>query len=130
MGLVLLLREYDYSNAHIMRSKLQRHGVPVILIDEETSVTLPHLKTLIGGIGLMVLEDDYEMARNILGLEHKEPTPIIACPHCNSINAFPVEEKSFHQVLNRIINIFSPENIATSKKDKYLCHNCGNTFNN
>ncbi|MCX2742529.1 DUF2007 domain-containing protein [Mangrovivirga sp. M17] len=128
MGLVLLLREYDYNNAHIMRSKLQQHGVPVVLIDEETSVTLPHLKTLIGGIGLMVLEDDYEMARDILGLKYESPAKIVVCPHCNSTNAKPIQDSIIMSLITRIFNIFTPDNQTHTNEKKYQCIDCENTF--
>ena len=80
----------DATEANIVLGKLQANGVPCFLTNEHTNGLLWHMSIAIGGIQLMLHDNDFDRALEILS---EEPTPItneergtVRCPNCGSNN--------------------------------------------
>ena len=78
-NLVLLERCYDMTQAHILRGLLETNDIPCFLMDEHHSAVAWHLTTAIGGLRIMVMEQDLEQARSMIGII-EETTPKISKP--------------------------------------------------
>jgi len=88
--LVTLSTHYDLSGAVVARSLLDQHGIPAFLLDGHLgSVSWVYLPA-IGGMRLMVLERDFEVAGHLLAdLSAKIDVPGDEhCPACGSDNIF------------------------------------------
>jgi hypothetical protein len=64
---LLPLHYFDsITDAAIYKSVLEEHGIEAIIFDENTSTVYPIFGQAFGGIRLMVKEQDFEKAREIL----------------------------------------------------------------
>ena len=87
---LVLVRTYTVSvTAQITKTKLESEGVECFLFDEHTATVYPLFDTAIGGIRLMVKEQDLARAQAILSEVEKTPLTndegeIITCPNCQS----------------------------------------------
>ena len=83
----VVLKTFDnYFQANIFLSKLQAAGVPCRLLDENFVTTIPFLSNMIGGIKLVVHQDDVEKAKELLEQFEKTPEEKLHCPKCGSEN--------------------------------------------
>ncbi len=85
MALVCLARIYDAGEAEVARSALESAGVHAFIFDGGLARTAWHLSHAIGGVRLMVLEEQAADARALLSMptpEQATPDPIDSCPAC------------------------------------------------
>lgn len=66
-------RFYDTTQAHIIRGKLEAHGIRCFLFDGNHAAAAWNIIFAIGGIRLMVLKQDIEKACQILEEECRSP---------------------------------------------------------
>ena len=79
----LLLRTSDnYLYINILLARLQEEGFDCHLRDENTVTIDPLLSPAIGGIKLMVKEEDYERANAALDRIDSEYAATVECPSC------------------------------------------------
>jgi hypothetical protein len=64
--LVCVARFFDSATAHIARSVLDSEGLFACLDTEATNTMLPHFGTALGGVKLLVMEDQADKAKAIL----------------------------------------------------------------
>src|SRR5687768_15131484 len=77
---------YDnYIDAHIAMGQLEESGIRCWLKDENTVTMDPILTQAIGGIKLMVAEEDVADGRELL-TGYKDLRPKLTCPSCGSQN--------------------------------------------
>ncbi len=75
-NLVLLERCYDMTQAHILRGVLESNDIPCFLMDEHHNAVAWHLGLAIGGLRVMVREQDLDAARLLTAPENQEaPAP-------------------------------------------------------
>ena len=62
-----ILAVFEYSTeAHVMKSKLASEGFKTMLMDEKTIDTDPLISNAIGGVKLLVHQNDFDKAATIL----------------------------------------------------------------
>lgn len=70
--------------ATLLQQALDLEGVNSFLTNEHTATLFPHWYGLLGhGIQIMVSDDDYEKAKDILARREKE-LQVRSCPNCGS----------------------------------------------
>ncbi len=72
MGKILIFRHYyDPIEASIVKERLESEGIPCFLSNENASYVLNHMNVGHGGVSIMMDEDDFPKAMEILGLENE-----------------------------------------------------------
>lgn len=108
----------NYVNAHIVLGQLQESGVRCWLKDENTLSTIAMWNQALGGIKLMVAEDDLEDARSLLG-QYKDARQKLTCPACGSNNVEMVTTpKKASNWLFALLGSVGAEKV-------YHCFDCG-----
>lgn len=85
MALVCLARYSDAVEAETARGVLDANGLYAVVFDGDFAQTAWHLSTAIGGVRLMVPEEEAAAARRLLEMpapEDGEFDAIDACPKC------------------------------------------------
>jgi hypothetical protein len=81
----LVLQSFaNYMDAHILMGRLEEEGIRCLLKDENTVTIDPILTNAVGGIKVMVVEDQYERALGILEAINAEKRRTYSCPECGS----------------------------------------------
>lgn len=119
-----VLATFPYSTeAQITKSKLEAEGIIVMLLDEKTVDSDPLISQAIGGVKLLVADNDFEKAviiyNDIRAYETDEHGNQIPCPSCKSdhILIAPLERKNLFYML---FPFFEPT--------KYICNACKHIF--
>ncbi|MBR9847126.1 MAG: DUF2007 domain-containing protein [Algicola sp.] len=119
-----VLTTFPYSTeAQITKSKLEHEGVSVILLDEKTVDSDPLISQAIGGVKLLVSNNDFEKAlqifNDIRSYEVDANRNPVNCPSCDSnrILIAPLERKNLFLML-----------FPFFEKTKYICNDCKTIF--
>ena len=116
-------------DATFLQHRLEMEDIDSFATNEHTSTMLPHLYGMLGhGIQIMVREDDYKRAKEILTETEKEKV-IRECPNCGSSNiGFGVRGKS--RVGDRLLIFLSAmAGVPMGNiRNKYYCRNCKEDF--
>jgi hypothetical protein len=119
-----ILTVFEYSTeAQITKSKLESENIRTMLADEKTIDSDPLLSLAIGGVKLLVHNDDLERAINIyndIRLYRKDKNGNdIYCPNCNSTHILmaPPDQKN---ILFMLFPFF--------EKSKHMCNDCKTIF--
>src|ERR1051325_13236 len=128
MNFIVLQVYANYIDANIVMGRLEEDGINCWLKDENTVTIDPILTNAVGGIKLMVPEDEAERAVELLRQYKAELLPIIKCPRCGSGNVELVSTP--RKASNWISTIFSFFFVsAPLPVDKvYHCFNCSNEY--
>ncbi len=133
MSLVTLAIPYDQSEALVLRSKLEAHGILVFMPQFNTGFVMPHLSIAIGGYPIQVPRAVYDEALSIL----KEFThlkteirpasegaiPGYRCPKCQSPKvAAQGSWWGLFMILQIVVIGIVP------KSNRIKCGHCGNGF--
>ena len=119
-----ILTVFEYSTeGQVIKSKLESEGIRTMLMDEKTIDSDPLLSQAIGGVKLLVHNEDLEKAITIFNtvrnyektLEGKE----INCPRCKStrILVAPPQRKTFFFML-----------FPFFESRKLICNDCKTIF--
>ncbi len=126
--MIKIFRVYNESiEANIALTKLQANDVPCFLTNEQMNNLLWHMTFAMGGIRLMVQEEDFEKANRILSIDPiqitNESNGEIVCPNCRSNNINYGSLKSKPSLFGLILSLlfFLPAPIT---KKGYHCFNC------
>lgn len=115
--------------ATLLQHVLELEGIDSFITNEYTSTLLPHLYGMLGhGIQVMVKDDDYEKAKEILARE-VDAREVKTCPNCGSSDiGFGVRgKKRFGDRLLIFISLIAGVPMGNIK-NKYYCKNCGQDF--
>jgi len=120
------LRSFDnYLYANILLSRLKEDGFDCYLKDENTVTIDPLLSPAIGGMKLMVREEDLARASTLLEHIEVEYLATIPCPNCGK------------PALHRVKKVSKPKNFfsamltqlatGSTRQERifYRCANCG-----
>jgi hypothetical protein len=121
---------YDnYIPAHVAMGRLQEEGIECWLKDENTVTIDPLLGNAIGGIKLMVAEQDARNAWQLLKTlerQHKSTTP---CPQCGSNNiefvSSPRKPGTWFSFLLSVLTTTYP---MPATDQLYHCFDCSHEF--
>jgi len=119
-----ILATFPYSTeAQITKSKLEAEGLSVMLLDEKTIDSDPLISQAIGGVKLLVSNDDFEKALQIYNEIRLYEVDVngnpIDCPSCHSnhILIAPLERKNLFHML-----------FPFFEKTKHICNDCKTIF--
>ncbi len=119
-----VLTTFPYSTeAQITKAKLESEGLSVMLLDEKTIDSDPLISQAIGGVKLLVANQDFEKA--VLIFNEIRPYELDAngnpmqCVSCDSnhILIAPLERKT---IVHMLFPFF--------EKTKYICNTCNTIF--
>lgn len=119
-----VLATFPYSTeAHITKSKLEQEELRVMLADEKTIDSDPLISQAIGGVKLLVHNDDLEKAviiyNSIRAYEKDNNGEPIVCNHCKSTKIL-IAEPSRKNIFYMLFPFF--------EKSKYRCNVCNTIF--
>lgn len=122
---LITLRSFDnYFLANITLTKLQDAGVECYLKDENTVTIDPILSNAIGGIKLVVKEQDAAEARELLQLFDEEYMKSVKCPQCSETTITQINKPGAANFLTAIFTwLFS--SYAIAGEQVYKCSKCG-----
>ena len=128
MSFTILQTFSNYIDANIIMGRLEEEGINCWLQDENTVTISPMFSNAVGGIKLMVAENQLQRAVELMqqySQEQKKQTP---CPKCGSTN---VEFVSTPRKASNWIGaffgfLFGDYALAIDKV--YHCFDCGNEF--
>ena len=120
------VRAYDnYITANLVLQRLEEEGIRAYLQDENTVTIGPMLSQALGGIKLMVFEEQVPRAQELLAEFEKDYRQSAACPKCGSANIHLVTQTSNPaNWLSAIVSWFF-SNYAIAVKKIYRCFDCG-----
>lgn len=128
MKMVPVISFDNYIDANIMLGKLQAEGITCFLRDEYTVTVDPILSNAVGGIKLVVPEDEASKARALLNLFAQNKKTALECPQCHSHNVEYISNPARSgNWLSAIIG-FLFGSYALSIKKVYHCFDCGFEF--
>jgi hypothetical protein len=118
------LRSFDnYFLANITLTKLEHHGIACFLKDEHTVTMDPILGNAIGGIKLLVNEEEAKEAVELLSRFDKEYLESVVCPNCGKNEISSVAKQGATNFITAILTwIFS--NYAVAPESVYICGHC------
>ncbi len=122
---IVTLRSFDnYFLANIALTKMQDAGIECYLKDENTVTIDPILSNAIGGIKLVVKEEDAEEAKQLLQLFDEEYLKAVKCPKCGAAEISLVTKPGASNFITAIFTwLFS--SYAVAAEQIYQCGSCG-----
>ncbi|HRI23643.1 MAG TPA: DUF2007 domain-containing protein [Ferruginibacter sp.] len=119
------VRTFDFSfQANITLTRLQDAGIDCYLKDENTVIMDPILTNAIGGIKLVVREDQEEEAKKLLQLFDEEYMQSVKCPKCGESKITSISRPGAKNFFTAIATwLFS--SYAIAPESVYHCGNCG-----
>ena len=124
-----LLTTYDnYVPAHIAMGRLQEEGINCWLKDENTLSIDPLLNNALGGIKLMVAQEQLVRARKILQQMEQEYRDTLTCPLCGSHDFVKLDKLEKEPGLLSMVTRFFMGKDAKDEETKYRCGTCFQIF--
>jgi DNA-directed RNA polymerase subunit RPC12/RpoP len=111
-----------------MLQRLEAEGIRAYLQDEHTVTIDPILSNAIGGIKLMVFEEQLPRAQDLLQQFELAYKQSIVCPHCHSTNVLFVPQTRNPANWFSAIATWFIGNYAISVKQVYRCFDCDKEF--
>ena|ERR1700689_1652159 len=122
------VRSFDnYISANILQGKLEAEGIYCYLADDNISTILPIISNSIGGIKLMVAENDVSKAESILAEFDSAYKQALRCPQCGSHNIEYITKSNATNWLSAIF-FWILGSYAVAAEHAYHCYNCGFEF--
>lgn len=125
----IALRAYDtYIPANLMLQRLEAEGIRAHLQDENTVTIDPILTYAVGGIKLMVYEEQAPRALELIKEWEKEYQQAVVCPRCGATDVhFITQTGNPANWLSALASWFFG-NYAVAVKKVYHCFRCGHEF--
>lgn len=130
MKTVKLITCNDAMQAHILQGALENEGIESILHNENFSTLYKNCVNSIAGVDILVMEEDYEKAVQVLKDNESWPEELTLCPYCGSqdIKLVLKEGQGLRGVGSVISAIFAGIVISGNKHWEYACKQCHKTF--
>lgn len=120
----------NYIDAHITMGRLEEEGIRCWLKDENTVTIDPILTNAVGGIKIMVSNEQAERAKAVLAAIETDRKKKFACPYCGSHNiefvTTPRRPGNWFSVLFGLLWA----SYAVPIEKVYHCFNCKKEFEN
>jgi hypothetical protein len=124
MEMVAVKNFDNYFTANILLTRLQGEGIACYLKDEFSATINPVFSNSIGGIKLMVRNDQLDETLALLKEMNEEACKIAHCPRCNKEGLDYIPKISKGNVFTKIVKKFFGS-YATMHVYIYHCSNCG-----
>ena len=119
-----VLEVFEFSSeAQVIKSKLEAEDIDAVLMDEKTIDSDPLISQAVGGVKLLVYNEDLKKARviydEIRQYSTDEEGNDIHCSQCNSTRVLvaPLERKNIFYML-----------FPFFEKTKHICNDCNTIF--
>lgn len=99
MKTVKLITCNDAMKAHILQGALENEGIESILHNENFSTLYKSCVSSIAGVDILVADEDYEKAVQVLRQNQSWPEELTLCPYCGSSDIKFVLRKGTNYVL-------------------------------
>lgn len=136
MNRLRILRSYEFAHeAQLDLMKLHDEDIAAVLKNERMVSMAPHYSNAVGGVQLLVNDEDFDAAAKVLSYEADESAllqemypeaplePVTACPKCGSMNL--IQGRSAWSGLLSLLVFMLPLSIQT--KNRY-CAACGHRW--
>lgn len=122
---MVTLRTFDnYFLANITLTKLQDAGIDCFLKDEHTVTMDPILSNAIGGIKLVVKEENAEEVKQLLQQFDEAYLKSVKCPQCGATAINQVNKPGATNFLTAILT-WAFSSYALAPQQVYQCGSCG-----
>jgi len=118
----------NYINANMQLALLQEEGINCYLKDEYTITIDPLLSPAIGGMKLMVVEEQSQRAKQIIDQADKEFLLDVSCEVCGENTLEHIIEIKKPEGLFQTISFLLINGQAQEVKKYYHCKSCGSNF--
>ena len=122
---LITLKSFDnYFLGNLTLTKLQDAGIECYLYNETGATVLPLGCNAIGGIKLVVKEEDFETASKLMEQFDEEYIKSVKCPRCGEADfVFVTKEITTNYITTLLNKLLSGNTIDTH--NVYYCENCG-----
>jgi DNA-directed RNA polymerase subunit RPC12/RpoP len=125
----VIVRIFDnYIPGNLMLQRLEEEGITAYLQDESTVTTAPYLSMAVGGIKLMVPQDQAQQAVELMKAWDNEYNQSASCPKCGSHDFVVVPQAANPANWLTAIVTWMLGSYAISTKEVFKCNNCGTEF--
>ena len=119
-----ILAVFQYSTeAHVTKSRLDSEGFKTMLMDEKTIDSDPFISNAIGGVKLLVHNNDFDKAVKIYNeirtYQKDEDGNTMGCPKCNS-NKILVAQAQRKNIFYMLFPFFEDR--------RFICNECKTLF--
>lgn len=123
------IRSYDnYITANLQLNLLKDQGISCYLQDEHTITIDPLLSPAIGGMKLMVIDPEADLAMQVLDQADEEYLKTIVCPGCGQVGLEKIIHIEKPATLWQALKIRLVSGASVSLKTHYHCPACGRQF--
>jgi phage FluMu protein Com len=126
---IIVIRRFDSPiEANIVKGKLLDEHIQCFLKDEHIVGIIPYYSTAVGGVKLMIFENDKERANELLNQLRSNYKEEVKCPSCGSLNVHYITEKHntwnwFSLLVSFLLCIY-----PFYLKKKYECGDCKSVY--
>jgi len=118
----------NYIDAHIILGRLKEEGIDCWLQNEATATIIPVWATAIGGIQLMIAQEQWQRASLVLQSIAEEKKINRICPRCLSHNVEYINTmRKAVNWLSAVVTFFLGD-FALMPEQRYHCFHCGAEF--
>lgn len=130
MKTVKLITCNDAMQAHILQGALENEGIESVLHNENFSSLYRNCVNSIAGVDILVIEEDYEKAVQVLKDNESWPEELTLCPYCGTPDIKMVLKKGKRlRAIGAIISaIFMGMVLLGNKSWEYTCRRCHKNF--
>ena len=123
MNFVIIRTFQNYFNAHIILTRLRSEGIDCFLRDEFTVTVDPVLSNAVGGIKLIVSNQQLEEAKILLENFDDEYRQSAVCPRCGNRTIELVPNQTATNLATSVLT-WLLGSYAVSAKNIYQCSSC------
>jgi hypothetical protein len=123
MNFVVIRTFQNYFNAHITMTRLRSEGIDCYLRDEFTVTVDPVLSNAVGGIKLIVNNNQLEEANKLLQQFDEEYRQSAVCPRCGNRTIELVPKQTTANLATAVLT-WLLGSYAISPKNIYQCSSC------
>ena len=123
---IIVFKKYDSSiDANLAKTKLDAHGIPCFLTEENLTNLYPLQNLLLFGVRLHIFSKDQQMAEQVLNdVDTSQDT--LVCPACRSQNVEFEHSQNIMPSIGNILAFFVGTFIPFKKT--YRCQDCAREF--
>jgi hypothetical protein len=111
--------------AYLIKGRLANEGIESFLINQNFTYLMPLYNNMLGsGIQIIVIENDYHNAREIITDKLKPNNKELICPYCNSNSiGLGLGKHKIFKIMNIVIAILAGIPFG-NLKPKFYCQEC------
>ena len=118
----------NYIDANLTMNRLEEAGINCWLNDEASVTIAPMLSNAMGGVKLMIEENDIDRSVQILHVLKEIRRKSFACPHCNSHDIeHIISNRKASNIISSVLT-WMLGNYAVGVKQVWHCFRCREEF--